>query len=147
MLPSLLLRMQLVLLAWLVAIQAGRAFGSLIWWLCAITSAVLTVAQLPPFEFFTVLRDNSNYAQQFMLAIVSLIGCLIGLSGVVQRWRKAIMLLLATIGLGGSLAGYTQIVALMRGFSLSPQIGIGVVAWALCCSAIGLTVLAINKRG
>jgi hypothetical protein len=136
MLPSLLLRMPLLLLAWMMSVHAGRPFRGAAWWLCAFAAAVLTAAQLPPFEFFTVLRDNTNYAQQFTLAVASFIGSLIGLSGIVWRGQNLFVAVFALMGLISSMVGYVQTADLMRGFNLAPQIGIGIIGWGLSCAAV-----------
>jgi hypothetical protein len=131
MLPSLLLRMQLTLITLIIALLAGRRFVSISWWLCALLVGLLVIAQLPPFEFFTVARGDTNYGQQFMLTIISLIGGGVGLSGIVYRWRTPIMILLALIGIGSGVLGYIQSLELVKGFNLSSTIGVGIVMFVV----------------
>lgn len=132
LLPSLLLRMQLTLLTLIIAAQAGKPFKSLLWWLCAGLAAALTVAQLPPFEFFTIARSDGNYGQQFTLCLITLIGSIIGLSGIVYRWRVPIGIGLGLVGIITSIAGYAQALQLMLGFNLGSTIGLGVIVLVVC---------------
>jgi hypothetical protein len=148
MIPSLLLRMQLTLLALLIAINAGKPLTSWLWWLCGIFTAALTIAQIPPFEFFTIHRADPNYGQQFMLTIITFIGSLIGLSGLFSRWRIPISIIIALIGIVSSIAGYLQTQDLMRAFNLSSAIGIGVIAIAVSYVVlIGVLLWRGNQKG
>jgi len=143
MLPSLMLRGQLTLVVLLLAVYAGKPVGSKLWWLCALCSAALVIAQFPPFEFFTVARSDTNYRQQFMLAVVSLVSAGLLLTGVLNRWQTLVSVVLGLVGIVGSINGYAQSAELMRGFLLTPSLGIGVVVMVFC---YGLSIVGAFKR-
>lgn len=124
-LAPLLLRLQLLFLTWLLALGAYPPLRSAGWWLRALIVVALIAAQLPPFEFLSQ-RSDPNYGQQFILAVLSLIGALIGLSGVLWRWRRWLVVLLVGAALFTSLTGVLQGLEIMRRYDLPNQIGMGI---------------------
>lgn len=125
----LLLRMQLPIIAMLTALFAcGRRIKPL----AALMIALLALAQLPPLEFLTISRHDSNYQQQFLLAAISLVAGLGLLACKPSRLLVLAALGLATTGLAASLAGQHQ-ARLLYQMSLqesAPGIGAGVLVLA-----------------
>lgn len=107
-----------------VLLAASRPFSTE-WWGVGFVIVLGTVALLPPLEFFTVFRDDPNYQQQAQLAVITLVGGLIALSGVLYPIR---LYLLIVLGLGGMVVsgvGMTQSHRLMTDLSLPTLLGIG----------------------
>jgi hypothetical protein len=121
--PSLALRAQLLLIIFIIAFTTNKPF-TVDWWLRLITMLFLSVAQLPPPEFLAWTGDQ-NQRQQAVLAIISLIGGFIGLTGVLHRFRRYLLLALLAVGLLSSGYGLLQTFPRMREFGLVPTIGIG----------------------
>ena len=130
----LLLRLQLPIIAMLTALFAcGRRIKPL----AALMIALLALAQLPPLEFLTISRHDSNYQQQFMLAAISLVVGLGLLACKPSRLLVLAVLGLAIIGLVSSFAGQHQA---QRLYQLSWQEGLpGVGAGVLALAYIGMT--------
>lgn len=93
---------------------------------------LISLALLPPLEFFTQYRDDPNYRQQFALAVITLLGGGIGLTARFIRWRALIFIVLALLGMVSSLWGLWQGFTLLRDFHLSLSIGFGGLGLALC---------------
>lgn len=131
----LLLRLQLPIIAVLAALSAR---GPLMKRMAAAVIILLALAQLPPLEFLTISRHDSNYQQQFMLAAISLVA---GLSLLACRPSRLLVLVavgLAIIGLLSSLVGQHQA---QRLYQLSLQEGmLGVGAGVLALAYIGMIV-------
>jgi hypothetical protein len=142
MLPTLLLRVQLTLLAFALTLLAGRPFKTGRWWLSMFLWLALVVAQIPPFEYFTVDRQNTNYAQQLTLAMVSFMGGLVGLSGILERFRLPLLLIVGIAAVATAMTGVNQIVDLIRGFQLQTQIGTGTVLFVGCYVFLGVLLVA-----
>jgi hypothetical protein len=118
LLTSLLLRLPLACVALLIAFCARRNV------LAALVVLVTAVALLPPLEF---VRDfgNPNYRQLAALALITLVGGGVGLSGFVPRYHRLITAGVALVGAAAGLLGLAQAYDLMRGFGLAAQIGAG----------------------
>ena len=128
---SLLLRLQLVLLCLLFSAASANAPRKLIPAFCIV---LLAIGQLPPPEFIKDL-GNSNYRQQFALALTSLIAGLIILR-VRQDLLQAILLLATpAVGIITSLVGMSQAFGLT--VSLLPAASTGLGAWLLIASYAG----------
>lgn len=138
LLTSLLLRLPLVCLALLVTFSTRRGVVP------ALLVLLVAIALLPP--EIVPLTDNPNSRQQFLLAVMTLVGGGVGLSEILPRTRHWIAVAVALIGAGASLFGLMQSYALMQGFELPTQVGLGGVA-----VLIGFVVLAgmsiINQTG
>jgi hypothetical protein len=124
LLTSLLLRLPLACFALLIAFTAKRSL------LPALIVLVTAVALLPPPEFIKQLNDP-NFRQQAALALFTLIGGIIGLSGKMPRIHHWIAAGIGLIGALASVIGLVQSYDLMRGFNLPTQIGAGGVLLAL----------------
>ena len=128
LLTSLLLRLPLVCIALLAAFTSrvdkwsSRIIPGLI-------VLVVTGGMLPP-ELIQA-TDNPNSRQQGALALVTLIGGGIGLSGILRRYRRWIAVGIALVGAAASVIGLVQAVELIHGFELPAQIGIGGVGLAI----------------
>ena len=100
----LLIRVQLPLMTMMFVLSArGRLRG----WVILLIVILLSLSQLPPFEFARELRDP-NYQQQFALAVVTLIGALIVSRSDSATRSSLALLILATIGVASALAGQSQ---------------------------------------
>jgi hypothetical protein len=143
LLTSLLLRLPLVCIALLAA------FMSLIdQWTSRIIPAliVLVVAAglLPP-ELIQA-TDNPNSRQQGILALVTLVGGAIGLSGIFRRHRRWIAAGIAGIGAAASLIGLAQGLDMMRSFAVPTEVGIGGIGLA-ATFVIAVLGLVTNQTG
>lgn len=106
--PSLLLRGQLVIIAWLFALEYAPSRR----WLWIAVLGLLVAAQLPPLDFITRLGDT-NQQQQFILALVALPG--VGIS--VWLAQKQIKLFFVV-----GLAGGGIIIAIIGALQAQPLI-------------------------
>jgi len=136
LITSLLLRFPLACIALLAALNTSVKRFSWRWWLKVVFVGLIAAALLPPFEFFTIFRDDPNYQQQFLIALVVLLGGAVGVFGVVQRWRQWLTIALALVGAGMSLIGLLQAYQLMQQFRLPTQIGVGSIAMTLIFLAL-----------
>ncbi len=139
LLTSVLLRLPLVCLALLIAFTARRSL------LPVLIVLVLTAALLPPPEFIKAL-DDPNYRQQAGLALFTLIGGALGLSGKLSRARHWIVAAIGLLGALASIIGLLQSYHLMRGFSLPTHVGLGGVFLALLFLVVA-GAEAINQTG
>lgn len=129
----LLLRLQLPIITMLTALFAR---SPRIKPLAALMIALLALAQLPPLEFLTISRHDSNYQQQFLLAAISLAAGLGLLACQPSRLLVLAALGLAITGLVSSLAGQHQA---QRLYQLSWQEGLpGVGSGVLVLVYIGM---------
>lgn len=128
LLTSLLLRLPLSLFALLVGfcapLPALRSYG---WWVAFMIVLFLTASALPPLEFFIEAREDTNYQQQFLLSCLALFGGLIGLAGILSRFRAYMTILVALIVIVTSVMGLFQARQLMIGFSMPVVVGYGSV--------------------
>lgn len=130
LLTSLLLRLPLVCIALVVAFGAPRRLSS------ALVVLIIAAALLPP-EIIP-LTDNPNSRQLGALAFGTLIIGMVGVSGVLARYRRWLASGSALIGAVASAVGVLQALELMRGFTLSAQVGAG---------SVGLTLLFLGTAG
>lgn len=136
LLATLFLRLPLLVLAWVVAFNSGnQLLRGLFVFVCA-------VALLPPFQFFSTL-DDINYRQQFILAIITLVGGGVGLSGQLHRWEPFIAAATAVVGAVLVLLGTVQGYSLMHDYGLPTQIGLGSPIFAVCC--LGLALFSLKQ--
>ncbi len=117
LLTSLLLRLPLVCVALWVAFTTRRGI------LPALIVLIVTAGLLPP-ELIQA-TENPNSRQQGALALITLVGGMIGFSGVLPRFRQGVAMMIALVGAGASIIGLLQGMALMRGFELPAQVGAG----------------------
>lgn len=143
LLTSLLLRVPLVCIALLGAFtsKVDRLSSRIIPGLIVL---VVAAGMLPP-ELIQA-TDNPNSRQQGVLALVTLIGGGIGLSGFLPHYRKWAAAGIAIIGAAASITGLAQGVELLRGFELPVQIGIGGAGLA-AAFVIALAGIVTNQTG
>ncbi|HVU11294.1 MAG TPA: hypothetical protein VHD90_08450 [Phototrophicaceae bacterium] len=137
LLTPLLLRLPLACLALLIAFSTQRR--NLI---SALIVIVLAVALLPPELILPTSDPNSQQMQ--LLAAITLVGGLIGVSGILPRLRAWIAVAVALIGAAAGALGVAQSYALMRGFNLPMQIGMGGVALTIAFVLVAGT-LAVSR--
>lgn len=124
LLTSLLLRLPLTCLALLVAFTIRRNL------LPVLIVLIAAAALLPPPEFVKAL-DDPNYRQQAALALFTLLGGSVGLSGLLPRARHWIAAGIGLVGALASLIGLIQSNDLMRGLQLPTQFGLGGILLAV----------------
>ncbi|HEX2908019.1 MAG TPA: hypothetical protein VHO69_14210 [Phototrophicaceae bacterium] len=134
LLASLLLRLPLAWLAWIIAFTTKREAG---WWLHALLTGLLAVALLPPLlEFFTGASGDPNYQQQFALGLITLVVGLGGLSGRLARWNTLIIPGLALLGLLTGLWGLILAYNLLNSFGLPATTGFGGLGLSFCYAGL-----------
>jgi hypothetical protein len=140
LLTTLLLRLPLTCIALIMAFIPGqRLIGGII-------VLLLVVAQLPPLEFFSSARGDLNYQQQFTLALITLIGGVVGTGRWLNRLHRPMIALLALIGAVSAGIGMTQGLALLGAYHLSVQAGIGggllILLNGVCCLTFSLNAVS-----
>ena len=97
----------------------------------------MTIGLLPPFEFLGAF-DNTNYRQQALIAILTLLLGLIGVAGVGKSYRPVVVAIAGVFGMFATLVGLSNGLMYMQALHLTPQIGIGAIL-----AAGGFGVLAV----
>jgi len=129
LLTSFLLRFPLVCLSWIIAFNAPPyPFKSGDWWFYGLISFVLLIFSTPPLEFLTTNRDDINYLQQAGLSFIGLIGCGIGLAGILKPYRLYIAIAITFMGIIASIWGMILAYSLLLEFQISVSTGIGIIA-------------------
>ncbi|MDX1995830.1 MAG: hypothetical protein SF029_25845 [bacterium] len=141
LLGSLLLRLPALVLAWIAALSARRFFS---FQLLFVLLTAMTL--LPPLDFITQ-RGDVNYRQQFFIALATVIGGFIGLSGVFGRVQWVAAILVALGGVGVSIAGSWRALELLNGFALPVQLGSGSVLMIGVFLLLGLSFMLARKEG
>lgn len=131
LLTSLLLRLPPVCLALIAGFHGARAPKHWLWWARVSFVFFIAAALLPPLEFFTQTRGDSNYQQQFTLTMITLIGGLAGLSDIAGKFRRHIIFVVVLIGGAVCVIGLARGYDLMLQFDLPVQIGFGGIAIAV----------------
>ncbi|MBC8097973.1 MAG: hypothetical protein H7Y11_00895 [Armatimonadetes bacterium] len=131
LLTMLLLRLPPACIAVLCAFRWGYPRFTRAWWLALGVVLAMGIALLPPLEFFTIFRDDPNYRQQFMLALSTVgIGAL-GLSGMLARLHKMIIVICCLAAMIASIIGLQGTWGLFAGLRLPTQLGLGSVLFCL----------------
>lgn len=144
LLLTFVLRLLLVCLTWIVAFAGPN--DSRMWWIHALFVVVAAIAMLPPLEFFTQYFEDLNYRQQFALALGTLIGSGIALSGRLWQWHNRIILAIGLLGAALSVLGILASLGLMRDFLLPAQIGLGGIAFTVICLLLGLLQIKQTRQ-
>ncbi len=128
--PSLLLRVQLVLITWLFALHftAQPAWRRWFWMLMIL---VLSIAQLPPLDFLARPNDP-NQQQQFVLAALSLVGAFVWFWVAHRLQKRWIILMLGMSGVATAAMGAIQGQALIQQYAADSTPGIGMPLLLLC---------------
>jgi len=141
LLAPLLLRAQLVFLTLVLALAAsGRPWKVI----SAVAVILLALAQLPPFEYVYDIA-NVNYRQQFLLALVSLIGGLVALRARHRRVTWILLFLLPIVGIVTAFTGFTQAIDVYR--QLLPIASTGLGPWLLTASYVGISAVCLRALG
>jgi hypothetical protein len=99
LLTPLLLRLPLALIS-LIAVAGLQRI-----WLQAVVIAGVALALLPPLDFFTAGSADPNYRQQFLLALVAILGS-VGVALLLRRVsRRVIYAAVGVVGVGAVLTG------------------------------------------
>ena len=139
---ALALRIPLAILGILLAAYVNKSFHRpSITIICILVTAI---ALLPPLEFFTTYRDDPNYRQQFVIALLTLA---IGIPAAIAQpktLRTRLIAILSVLGALASAIGLYQEQILMQGFDLHTAIGPGGVTTSVALAAIAY--LYITKQ-
>lgn len=138
---TLLLRLQLGLLCLLYSVANANEPRKLI---PAIVIVLLTIGQLPPPEFIKDL-GNTNYRQQFALALISSIAGLILLRIRHSVLLAIIMLVVPPVGIISTIIGMSQAYEVY--ISLQPAGTTGLGVWMLIASYAGCFAYASIGMG
>lgn len=145
--PTLLLRLPPVLLLIAFALGVGAPRFSWIWWFSLMVIIVGAVALMPPLEFFAA-TDDPNYRQQALLAGVTLLGGLIGISGIGGSLRWPLVAILCVSAIISAVMGLRDTQALLGAFQLETGLGVGIIGFVGCVLIAGVLALvhSVNKR-
>jgi hypothetical protein len=144
LLTTLLLRLPLMCIALITAFAPLRTSPTLLKIVSGVLALALMVGQLPPPEFFTSAAGDPNYQQQFTLAFISLVGTLLAWSGLINRVRRLLIILVALGGAAAGLVGVLSAAELLRGFALHAEPGAG--SWLLALCAVLCVVGSIGYK-
>jgi hypothetical protein len=143
--PSFALRGQLLILTLIITWTTSKPILTYSWWFRCMALTLLVIAQLPPPEFLSWTGDQ-NQRQQAFLAVISLVGGIFGLTGILQRFRGYLLLLVLFIGIALNIYGLTQIIPRMQEFGLQPQFGIGGFALLAIYAVVFLWLIQIRQK-
>lgn len=145
--PVLMLRGQLLLLTALMAFGAKRPFFTLDWWARSVLGMLLIIAQLPALNMLTSIGTDVNRQQQVILAGVSFVVLIAGLSGFLSSWRNWLWLGSAILGIVTSLYGFINGIDLMDNYALSPSIGFGAIIYVVIMAILGIFCVFKLREG
>lgn len=134
---TLLLRLQLVIIAAIIAYHRNDKRWSNLWILRTLMILLIAIAMLPPLEYFTAERSNPNYGQQFALFIAILVIGTLGLSNRFADYHKHLITGLIFAGLTTSIIGIYQTTTLMQAYLPNVQLGFG----GLCLIIVYMSIL------
>ncbi len=139
---ALALRIPLAVLGILLAAYVGKALHRRP--IAIICLLVAAIALLPPLEFFTTFRDDPNYRQQFMLAILTLVIGILTAIGQPKRLQIRILAALSIVGALSSIIGLYQAQNLIQGYDLPTTAGSGGILTSVALAVVA--VLNITKQ-
>lgn len=144
LLTGLLLRLPLACAAVALAFFMDPTASSRL--LAGLMVLLMAVALLPPFE---IVGDpgNWNYRQQLMLAGMTLLAGIFGLTGWFAGLRRFIGSGIAFVGAGAALLGFTRALAWMQAFDLPAYAGAGAFLTALLLLGLLAVGLRTGQRG
>lgn len=137
---TLTLRGQLVFMAWLIAFGVNRPLFTLRWWIHGIFALVLVVAQLPPLTFITNAGD-ANQQQQALLAVISLVGVIIGMTGIVWKYRYPVRVVIALAGIATTVYAVINALDIIDDYGLPANIGMGAIGLVIVYVILGIATL------
>lgn len=144
LLTPLLLRLPLALLTLALAFGAARGASSRRRLILGLLAVVMAAALFPPLEFVTVAREDPNFRQQALLAGLTLVVGLIGVSSVVGRWGRWIGAALAVMAAVAGMIGLAQGFGLIQGFEVPISISAPGPLFAVVCVALAFTLSRTN---
>ncbi|MBA3871717.1 MAG: hypothetical protein H0X30_21420 [Anaerolineae bacterium] len=139
---TLALRVPLAILGILFATYISKTFHRR--YIAIICLLVAAIALLPPLEFFTAYRDDPNYRQQFILALMTVVIGIPAIFGQPKKFQKGLLIALSILGVLASAIGLYQAQKLMQGFELHIAIGLGGVMTSVALAAVAY--LYITKQ-
>jgi hypothetical protein len=145
LLAPFLLRVVLVGLAVLFALQAAKKSGW-IHWLYVAMAWVLVITLLPPLEFFRGSFDDPNYRQQFALSLGALIG-VVGIAVGFHRkmgWLHKFTVPFAVAIVIAAVVGEALAWNVVGSLGIHEALGGGVVVLVACL--IMLSITSIDKK-
>jgi len=140
LLTSLFLRLPLVCVALLIALRAIHSVKTR--WIALLCVLLIAAALLPPLEFFTSASSDTNYQQQAILSIVTILGGTIAASGIARSVYPLLVFICAFVGIAACIGGLVQGYNLMTQFDIPARVGVG----GLALSAIFLAIALIQFR-
>lgn len=136
---ALALRIPIAVLGILLAVYIRKTFHhKSVAILCLVIPAI---ALLPPLEFFTTYRDDPNYRQQFILALLTVVVGISPMIGQPKILQIGILFALSILGALSSAIGLYQAQSLMQGFGLQVAIGSGGVVTSVALAATAFLYL------
>lgn len=119
-----LLRGQLFLLTCYLAFSISYTIWTFRWWITALLCMGLIIAQLPPLTFIMDSGDV-NQQQQAILAGISFVGVIVGLSRYFYQQRKIILVIISLIGIATSIYTIAQSMRILNPYDGGIVIGLG----------------------
>lgn len=149
LLPSLLLRGSVALLAvaiWLMAIsQQNRRHVD---YLQATVAICLVVILLPPADFYLTARNDSNYRQQFWIALAALGIIVVAVTSRsrLATWLPRMAAVTLVVGAICAIAGLITSTSLSRILGVSMRLGAGAILYVLGSLVAGACLIWLSLR-
>lgn len=142
-----LLRAQLLFLAALVALAPAKR-GSVYWWAAGTAALLLSVSQLPPFEYFLERswQTDVNYGQQVTLALLTILDASVCWFLPRRGARRIAVVLFVGLGIITAMTGTARALQMVASFSLPASVGLGVVGYCATLTGLAVVVLASSRR-
>lgn len=118
------LRLQLFLITCYLAFSTSNYQWTFYWWILVIVCIGLIITQLPPLTFI-VDTDDVNQQQQAVLAGISFLGAIVGLSGYFYQQKKIILIIITILGIATSLYAIIQSLRILNAYEGGIIIGFG----------------------
>ncbi|GAB4551462.1 MAG: hypothetical protein OHK0023_18440 [Anaerolineae bacterium] len=148
MLPPLLLRLALVILALLFALHAARAQKITPRVIFSLIALALVVSLRPPIDFFRGNSTDPNYQQLAGLCALGLVGLALLAAAAWRGLRLGWLTLpLTLIGILAALVGYLQSVEVIRTLQIPAPLGAGLPLYCGGLTIHTLTIFIHAARG
>ena len=138
MLTSLLLRLPLVALIAGLALTSNRFGDARVRWIIRGGALLLALRFVPPGDFFSNASGDPNYRQmaQLFTASVMLVGVIIALFRVAQKWQSAALVMVLVVGVITGWMGLSDAGILLDNFEIDVRIGPGIVGYTSCVAIV-----------
>jgi hypothetical protein len=136
--PVLALRGQLLLLTVFLAFGAQKPYLTLDWWTRFVFGMLLIIAQFPALNMLPSIGTDINRQQQVILAGLSFVILILGLSGFVSHWRNWLWLVTAIFAFLSSVYGLINANDRMDDYALSPFVGFGAIIYLILMLVLGI---------